>query len=150
MKKLIMAILALCAATAAQAAYNSVVVHFNDGGKAEIALSESLKMNFTATDLVVTGSDADVTVPRTNIKYFEHSEGTGINDVDALDGHRFTGDAIDFFNLPDGSRVAVFDAAGNCVVSSIESGNCHISLSGLATGVYVVTAGNNSFKILIK
>lgn len=150
MRKFLATLIALCAVTGAHAAYTCVVVHFNDGGKAEITLTEKLKMNFTKTDLVVTGSDTDVTVARTNIKYFEHKDYSGVNGVETRDSHRFTGDAIEFFNLRAGTRVSVFDAAGNAVLSSNESGDCRISLQGLAAGVYVVVAGNNSFKILIK
>lgn len=145
---------ALCAlvisGSAAAAGYDMVVVHLNDGSKVDIALGENLKMKFTDNDLVVTGADADVTVPRSNIQYFMHESANAVSDVTADQTVRYTGDALEISGLAEGTALSVVDAAGQVVRSLTVNGDCQVSLGELPSGVYVVSYGKNSFKIFIK
>lgn len=142
--------MALTVAAGQSAVYDQVTINLNDGGKVEIRLGEELRMHFTDTDLVVTGTGSDVTVGRENIKDFRHSKSSGIAETVAPDGFRYVDGSLEFNNLPQGTRVIVCDTAGKVIRNVEASGQCVVSLSDLPKGVYVVKAGASSFKILIK
>ena len=151
MRHLFALLIALCVAVAANATvYDKVVVHLNDGSAGETALGENLKMKFVGDDMVVTGTDADVTVARENIKSFEHKAGNSVEGIATEGGCRYTGDALEFSGLADGTAIVICDAAGKTVRSMTASGDCRVSLGDLPAGVYVVAAGRNSFKIFIR
>lgn len=151
MKKLLMSLCALCVATSAMASvYDKLIIIQKGGEKVEIGLGESLRMNFTETDLVVSGSNADVTIARSNIRALRHQVYTGVEGVSAEGEFRYTGGALEFTGLADGTEVVVCDASGKVVLSRIASGDCSVSLGDLPAGVYVIAAGKTTYKIVIR
>lgn len=142
--------MALTVAAAQSAVYDQVTINLNDGGKVEIRLGDELRMHFTDTDLIVSGTGSDVTVARENIKDLRHSKSSGISETVAADGFRYADGSLEFNDLPAGTQVIVCDTAGKVMRTIEASGHCVVSLSDLPKGVYVVKAGASSFKILIK
>lgn len=99
--------------------------------------------------------DGDVTLKTTKgmnvslIKIEDSSSETAISDVETVQFNGLIGDELVLSNLAAGARVAVFDAQGREVLSSTSAGsNANISVSALRPGVYVLSAGNSSFKFV--
>lgn len=152
MKKLLLFAIAVCVAFIAGAtSYNMLNVHLADGTTVDVKLASDLKLTFTETHLVATGTGVSVEVPRESIAKFVHTfdAGSGIAEV-AQDGMKFSGNTLSFDSLPAGSVVNVYTVAGSLVRSVAAEGAADVELDGLTAGVYVVTVNNVSYKITVK
>lgn len=154
MKKLCLLVLALVAAVAMNAAgYKYLTVNMKDGSTVEIALSETLNLAFTADKLNVTGSTADVSIDRAKIASFTHSRESALDDISsdapALEN---CGDCINLRNLPAGTHAALYTIGGVQMRSAVAdaAGCASFPLGGLQPGAYVISAGNVSFKVMVK
>lgn len=144
--------LALGIAGASGAGYNCLKVSLQDGSHVNIFMSDDLRVRFTETHLVATGSNADVSVDRSSIFSFDHvyDKSGAVGDVLAEQTARFTGDTMQFDSLPEGSVITVFDTRGAAVMSQIASGSHELSLGSLPSGVYVITVNNMSYKVTVR
>lgn len=133
--------------------FNVLNVHLADGTVVDIKLGTELRLTFTDTHLVATGTDATVEMPKADIVKMEHifDEAAGI-DAPVADAAEFVreGDTLSFTDLPAGSLINVYTLGGTQVRSIAAEGQCSIDLSGLSAGVYVVTVNNMSYKITVK
>ena len=154
MKKLLLSAIAVCITLASGAAsYNMLNVHLTDGSKVDVLLTSDLTLAFTDTDLVATGADqkVTVTVPRESISKFVHTydPGAGIDEVTG-GSMAFNGNTLSFDSLPAGSVIKFYTLAGVAVRTITAEGAVELSLDDLATGAYIVTVNNVSYKITIK
>ena len=123
MKKILLSLaMAVCSLGAWATGYNVLKLHLNDGSEVKIVLSEALRLNFTDTHLVATGGQTDVQVEKSSIALFQHL-------YDPASG-------VD----------------GNVLLTSgtADDGDYTLSLDGYTPGVYIVTAGDISYKIIIR
>ena len=56
---------------------------------------------------------------------------------------------ITFGNLPVGSKVALYDLQGRCLVSAGAEGSYRMELPNLEKGVYIVKVNRMSYKITV-
>ncbi len=152
MRKFLLYALMLCSALVSGAAgYNKLNIHLVDGSKMEVVLVSDLMLSFTETDLVATGSNVELTVPRESIVKFVHTptQGAGIAEVPS-DGMTLQGNTLRFNSLPAGSVVNIFTLAGVQVRSLTAEGAVEIDLNGLSAGIYIVTVNEVSYKISVQ
>lgn len=130
--------------------YETVVIGLSDGTSVDIRLSEQLKFSFSETDLLVTGSDADISVPKSKIVKFVHTKESGIKGAEQADALQVDGNRLQFANLPEGSRIVVFDTAGMEVLSVEACGDFSLSLENMKPDLYIVNVNNMSYKIAVR
>lgn len=144
--------MALCALSMSAADnYRSVAISLNDGSKVEIHLTDELSASFNEENLVVTGIDADVTVPKAKIKSFSFSTVSALEAVETGENApRVEGGELVFDALPANSTVAVYNAAGQLVSSAKVAGKYSVSLAGIPKGVALVNVNGLTYKIVVK
>ena len=142
----------LCALTASGAdGYRSVAINLNDGTKVEVNLTDQLEASFQKDNLVVTGVDADVKVPKSAISSFTFSKLTGIGSVSAGSAAPVVeGGSLVFGELPDGTVVTVCSQNGQVISSATVSGFYSVSMASLPQGVVLVSVGGVTYKIVVK
>ena len=116
MKKLLLFAIAACVAFIAGAtSYNMLNVHLADGTTVDVKLASDLKLTFTETHLVATGTGVSVEVPRESIAKFVHTfdAGSGIAEV-AQDGMKFSGNTLSRFGGQRIHRSRCARALGSC------------------------------------
>lgn len=155
MKKILLSLaVAVCSLGAWATGYNVLKLHLNDGSEVKIVLSEALRLNFTDTHLVATGGQTDVQVEKSSIALFQHlyDPASGV-DGNVVSGEVMSrsGNTLQFNGLLQGTVVSVFNAAGTLLTSgTADDGDYTLSLDGYTPGVYIVTAGDISYKIIIR
>ncbi len=152
-KILLSAILATGALTCWASGYNCLRVHLASGEKMDIMLRDDLRVSFSATHLQAESSDVNVEVQKTDILSFEHrhEEWSGVDDASVTAGGMSRqGDMLVFDGLPEGAAISLFDTSGKALRHAVASSEARIPLEGLAPGVYVVKAGDKSYKITIR
>lgn len=155
MRKILLCLaMAVCTLGASATGYNVLKLHLSDGSEVKIELSEALRLNFTETHLVATGGKTDVQVEKNKIALFQHlydpTSGVAGNVVPEGGMYR-SGNTLHFNGLVGGTVVSVFNAAGAALSSgTADGGDYTLSLDGYTPGVYIVTAGDISYKIVIR
>lgn len=146
--------LALMSALDASARYTSVTVHMKDKTSMTVDMCDDLAIGFTQSSMTITAStlDNEMTIAKENIDKFEHNAPSGISTPDAEFNTPVRNDgAIEFNNLPEGSRVAVVSTTGRIITeSAVNNGYHRIELTGLTTGVYIIQVNNVTYKIAVK
>lgn len=150
MKKILLLCLVAVSAFVCRAAYSHVVLHMTDGTSTEIVLCDDLELSFTDTELVAKGGGADVTVARKQIDKVTHTYTSAVEDAMAAASFSFSGNTLRFGNLPAGTIVNVFSAAGALVRTADAEGDFELSLDDLTAGAYVVSANGMSYKVIVK
>lgn len=148
----ILAVIASVAGFSAWANYHTVTVTVKEGESMSFSLADELTVRFNDLEMTISSPNFQNTViiPKENISEFTHST-SGIGDVtaDAVAPELANG-MLSFTNLPEGSVINVFNTAGQLIKSETASGNYQLPLSTLASGIYVVTVNNSTFKIAVK
>lgn len=134
-------------------AFKSVAVNLADGSKTEVNLSDDLSAVFDDENLVITGSDQDIAVPRSQIKSFTFSE-KEYSGIDRVNGDAsapvLVGGSMVFSDLPEGSVVAVYTANGALVSQAAVKGAYTLDLSTLPAGTILVNVNGVAYKIAVK
>lgn len=151
-KPLLLAAIALTHMASWAAPFNTLNVHLVDGSTVDIILTDELSLKFDETNLVVTGIDADVSMPKDKVVKFTHSLSESGIDIPGPDNGmmRIDGDCIYFSNLPDRSFIDVHSLNGVRVFSERAGGNHVLKLDDFVTGVYIVSVNGVSYKISVK
>ncbi len=133
--------------------YKSVAVNLTDGSKTEVNLTDDLTAMFDEENLVITGGDQDISVPRSQIQSFTFSE-HGKSGVDNVGVDASTPTLVDgsmvFSALPEGSVVAVFAPNGTLLNKVTVSGSYTLDLSALPSGTVLVNVNGVAYKIAVK
>ena len=151
MRKILTLIMATTLSLSMWAAnYTTVCVNLTDGSQVKIMMAESLKLSFNEDELVATGIDSDVTVPKANIVNFTHLAESGVDGLESAPDYTIVNGVMEFNNLPSQSVVAVYDHSGRTMLREMAEGYYSLSLDRFSKGVYVVTVNNVSYKIINK
>lgn len=157
MKKLylILFLLCLCLSVMAEGENTNLVVWSKDGHKVAYALSETPKLTFTETDLVIETSKVTVNYNLENLARFtyEGGEEEAIRSLETGDNtFRFDGDMLLFPSLAAGSNVSIHSLSGAQIINKTiqTAGEYSFPLSHLDAGVYVVVVNGLTYKILKK
>lgn len=157
MKKILTFVAALAVTICASAtdyAY-SVLVNQTNGNKVEYKFEDMPVATFSEDNMVMNVGEQHVSYPIADIvnltfdrteKPESGVEGVASPDMTVL----LSKENLDIRGLNPGVKVAVYDISGRMLVSANADadGSFSTSLSALGKGVFVITAGNNSFKII--
>lgn len=133
----------------------NLVVWSKEGHKVAYALSETPKLTFTETDLVIETSRVTVNYNLDNLARFtyESDEEEAIHNLETGDNtFRFDGDMLLFPSLTAGSTVSIHSLSGALIIyKTIQTaGEYTFPLSHLDKGVYMVTVNGLTYKIVKK
>lgn len=154
MKKCFLFLASILVALCAQAAnnFNIVSIHLNDDSKVDLEINDNVKMSFTETHLIIDGYDTEVAIERSKLVKFTHSlkADSAIDAIETEGSADVKGDKILFYGLPANTAVEVYNLGGVQVKSVIAEGDYELNLNGLGSGIYIVRAQGNSFKVTVK
>lgn len=131
--------------------YRSVAINLTDGTTVEVNLTDDLTASFDRENMFVTGADADITVPKTQIKSFVFNKEASLATVGAdSTAPRIDGGNLVFDTLPANSELAFYDAAGRLLSSRRASGRYVVAFSELPKGVVLLNVNGVTYKIAVK
>lgn len=152
-KRLLTTIALLCGALCASAAVQYMTVEQKSGAKYSFLLKYNPVVTYKGGELVVNGS-ASTSYALDGVKnyHFTETDQTGVEATGA-DMLRITTDenTVHVEKAPAGAKVALVNAGGATVATTTAdlNGTATISLPS-AKGVYVLTVGKQSFKLIRK
>lgn len=155
LKSLVGAILMLGAAAGVTSAMTNVThlrINFTSGECSHYLLSDAPSIAFTDDDMVITVGETATNVAKSTVDGFTFTDGQdGIAQAKVVDTtFALSGDCLTV-NGEKLSGVTITGVNGRQVASASAAQSVTIDLSGLASGVYVVTAnGSESIKIIKK
>ena len=149
---------AAVAASVEASAVRSVVVISNDGTSREVALADVARIDIGQGKLTLhtTGGDSrDVpyeSLDRMLIGAETSAVSSMLADGDIAIWPTLVTSDVNVTGLEGGGAVSVYSASGAIVatVAADAEGNASIDMTGAASGVYVVSAGKHSVKIMKK
>ncbi|MBP3227378.1 MAG: leucine-rich repeat protein [Bacteroidaceae bacterium] len=134
-----------------------LVLLMKDGTTHSVNLVAEPVLTIDGANLNIVGIWVKLSLPLADVvRYtFEPYDITGIEELrdDNPDADlAFDGDAISVRGLAEGSRLAVYDVKGllHRSTTATANGTAALSLSGLPTGMYIVKAGEVSYKVYKK
>lgn len=155
MKTTLMALLLpfFCLTAMADEPKTQLVVWAKDGTKVAYALAEKPKVTFTETDLVITAKGVEVNYSLENMARFtyESSENSAIRNLKTDEvSFKLDGESLLFPSLSANSKVSLHSLNGTLVFSKTvrTAGEYSFPLSGLNTGIYMVTVNGLTYKIV--
>lgn len=155
MKKILVLLFAVFAAFQfAQAAYTNddLIIETKDGKQVSYRLNTRPVVTFEATDLVLTSSDVQVKYPVSDVKELRFaSEVTAINGTKVGNiAFSVNGNEITASGLKGGESLEVYGIDGKAIATASvgADGTAAVNISALGSGIYVVKAGNKSYKVL--
>ncbi len=151
--------LALCGVAAYAGSGPGVTVLLRDGGKTSFAFAVKPVMSFAGDGLKISATGQDeVSYLIADVQrfYFEDDINAGISAVAGGSAHAviaYSGGTLSVTGLAGGAKVGVFTSDGKCAATGEAGadGSASLSLGGLPSGVYVVSApGCAGFKLVKK
>lgn len=131
-----------------------LVVNTTDGRKLVYPLDQKPKVTFSDTGLILTTSSTEITLPRENVKTFSYDR-VPLSGIDApatdICAAQFPADGTLYVaGCEPGAPVNVFSVEGVLLysVTADDRGSASIAAKNLGTGIYLVKAGDMSYKIL--
>jgi hypothetical protein len=152
-KLLVLLLSFFCLSAMADEPKTQLVVWAKDGTKVAYALAENPKVTFTETDLVITTKGVEVNYALVNMARFtyENEIVTAVTNLQtgAL-SLKLDGESLLFPALSANSTVSLYSLNGTLIFSKTvrKAGEYTFPLSGLNTGVYVVTVNGLTYKIV--
>ena len=152
-KLLVLLLSFFCLSAMADEPKTQLVVWAKDGTKVAYALAENPKVTFTETDLVITTKGVEVNYALENMARFtyENEIVTAVTNLQtgAL-SLKLDGESLLFPALSANSTVSLYSLNGTLIFSKTvrKAGEYSFPLSGLNTGVYVVTVNGLTYKIV--
>lgn len=143
----------LCGALCASAAVQYMTVEQKSGAKYSFLLSEKPVVTYTDGNLVVNG-EASTSYAISGVKnyHFTESDLTGVETTDAEMLRIITDETTVLVeNAPVGASVTLLNAVGSNLAATTadQGGTASIALPS-TKGVYILTVGRHSFKIIRK
>lgn len=150
MKRIILALAAVFVSLAAMAAEPThVSVNLKSGESYRVSFDDQPEIAMTDNGISVSSTGANAVIFE-----FDEVESVNFTNSSAVEtvaentvGINVTPNSIDFYNVPDGSTLRLFNLGGQLVYSSPASGSASIVKSDYPRGVYVAVIGNKSFKV---
>lgn len=153
-KRLLITIPLLCVALCANAAVCYMTVALKSGEKFSFLLKDNPVVTYKAGELVVNGSaSTSYAISGVENYHFTEADETDVTDIgaDMLRIVNTDDNTVVVENAPASENIALVNAIGTTVVTTIagQSGFASIMLPS-AKGVYVLTVGKQSFKLIRK
>ena len=151
MKKILLSLLLMLAATASAWADEGVIVQTTDGEEVGYIFDNEPVFTYEGDNLVVTSADANATYPMDEVAkvYFGDIANTGVAEVANKQVVRFVQDGVELSGFAAGTAVSVYDLNGR-LVSSLRTradGTLNVSLAACEPGIYIIKADKSTLKI---
>lgn len=152
LRRLLIVLLLLVAFKASAAADNtSLVVELRDGSTANFLLADKPKITFTERLMSIVSETFSMDFNRGDVKMYRFVCDDVSTSVETPmeSNAKVENNTLLLSGVNDGTAVVIYNANGMVVKQAAAvDGNCTISLDGLATGTYIVTFKNTTFKFL--
>ena len=152
LRRLLTMLLLLVAFKASATADNTVlVVELRDGNTANFLLADKPKITFTAQLMNIDSESFSMEFDRSDVKMyrFVNDDVTTSVETPAKPDAKVAYNTLLLSGLDEGTEIVIYNINGMVVKqASAVDGNCSVSLDGLATGAYIVTFNNTTFKFL--
>ena len=129
----------------------TLVVELHDGNTANFLLADKPKITFTAQLMSIVSDALSMVFDRSDVKMYRFvNEDVTTSVKPAVKADAKVSDNTFLLSGVDaGTAIVIYNANGMVVKQAAAvDGNCTISLDGLATGAYIVTFNNTTFKFL--
>lgn len=108
-------------------------------------------MTFNGSDVTLVFTDNTTKTCDMELVRVFFGTNTGINDISVASKYIFVGGELVVDGISAGTTVSIFDMGGKMVASKKSDGNIvRISIDGLQSGVYVMSAGSTIVKFIKK
>ena len=145
-------LLLLVAFKASATADNTVlVVELRDGNTANFLLADKPKITFTAQLMNIDSESFSMEFDRSDVKMcrFVNDDVTTSVETPAKPDAKVADNTLLLSGVDEGTVIVIYNINGMVVKQAAAvDGNCSVSLDGLATGAYIVTFNNTTFKFL--
>lgn len=155
MKKILalfVAVFAVFQFTSAAYTNDDLIIETKSGQKVNYSLSTRPVVTFEGTDLVLTGTGVKVLYPVADVKEITFgTHPTGVSNVKSSDITFFvSGSEITAKGLQKSDKLELYTVDGKVLTTKAVSaeGEATVDISSLNGGIYVVKAGEKSYKIL--
>ena len=131
----------------------TLVVELHDGNTANFLLADKPKITFTAQLMSIVSDAFSMDFDRSDVKMYRFvNEDVTTSVKPAVKADAKVSDNTFLLSGVDaGTAIVIYNANGMVVKqATYVDGGCSISLDGLATGTYIVTFNNTTFKFLKK
>lgn len=142
-------------AMAAGKTAKSIVLNHADGSKSLIAMADGLKTSFAGGVMTISSEKGALEFPvsETRSWYFSDKEGdiwSGIDEAGADAAIIYwSAEGLRLENLPANTPVRLTGSDGRTALAATAAeGACVINTDGLKAGVYLLTVGNKTYKII--
>lgn len=134
-----------------------VVLNFTDQSSVEYMFEDRPVATFEGSDMKLSNVTPDpngILYPMAeieNITFRKQRDDSGVDAPKGLCGSfAVNRDFLKGFGLAKGTAIEIFSPEGKSLAhaEADQDGNCSISLTGIPSGVYVVSAGTKSFKFI--
>lgn len=153
LRRLLTMLLLLVAFKASATADNTVlVVELRDGNTANFLLADKLKITFTAEQMNVVSCAFSMEFDRVDVKnfHFVNDDATSV-EAPVEPNAKVEGNTLMLSDIDDGTAIVIYNTSGLPVKHTVAvGGNCTVSLDDIASGLYIVTFNNTTFKFLKK
>ncbi|MGM9853036.1 MAG: T9SS type A sorting domain-containing protein [Muribaculaceae bacterium] len=144
MKKYVFLLLLLVAVEwSAMAAGHSLRLSLKDGTTKVFNLSDKPVVTFSGEDMTIETADVTSTCARSEVASMTFGEAAAV--IDAVADETVYSYDGRVFSCP-GHDIVIYALNGNKIVT----GHDEVSLEALQAGVYIITANNQSFKVIKK
>ena len=129
----------------------TLVVELHDGNTANFLLADKPKITFTAQLMSIVSDAFSMDFDRSDVKmcrFVNEDVTTSVKPAVKADA-KVSDNTFLLSGVDAGTAIVIYNANGMVVkrATSVDGG-CSISLDGLATGAYIVTFNNTTFKFL--
>ena len=146
-------LLLLIAFKASAAADNTVlVVELRDGSATNFLLADKPKVTFTAEQMNIVSCAFSMEFDRADVKnfHFVNDDATSV-EAPMEPNAKVEGNTLMLSGIDDGTAIVIYNTSGLPVKHAVAvGGNCTVSLDDIASGLYIVTFNNTTFKFLKK
>ena len=153
LRRLLTMLLLLVAFKASATADNTVlVVELRDGNTANFLLADKPKITFTAQQMNIVSESFSMEFDRSDVKnfHFVKDDATSV-EAPVEPNAKVEGNTLMLSDIDDGTAIVIYNTSGLPVKHTVAvGGNCTVSLDDIASGLYIVTFNNTTFKFLKK
>ncbi len=131
---------------------NNLVLLTKDGTKAVFVLSEQPKVLFSGNTIIISnmGIESYYSLKDIACFYYEESVNTSANEINVHDKlFRIDGESIVFSQLKANSKISIISPNGIILLQETvnKDGYYTFPLSGLTSGMYIISINGTTFKI---
>lgn len=134
MRRLLLLMALFCGAMHMQAQQKSLFIAFNDGSKAEFAMSDNPAITMANGTMTVAAGSSQISYELWRVKQFTFGNSTAVREIPSNS------------LLLDSSNAKIYTLDGKVVHATANNGE--IDLDALPTGIYIININGNTVKYM--